>query len=103
MVRNRWSNSRQAGAAECTDASAEGTRVAWDPGNFLFDAGQLMFYDFEAADIGDPLADLAVFGLKIRQGTEPLAGSGLSIRRLRIEGRASVDLPALSFHSAASC
>ncbi|HEY3851820.1 MAG TPA: phosphotransferase family protein [Steroidobacteraceae bacterium] len=72
-----------------------------DPGQFLFDAGQLTcIYDFEAAHIGDPLADLAA--LRTRHGTEPLGADPAYLIRhyASITGQAP-DLPALSFHTAA--
>jgi aminoglycoside phosphotransferase (APT) family kinase protein len=72
-----------------------------DPGQFLFEAGRLTcIYDFEATHIGDPLADLAA--LRTRHGTEPLGADPSHLIRhyAALTGKA-VDLPALSFHTAA--
>jgi aminoglycoside phosphotransferase (APT) family kinase protein len=72
-----------------------------DPGQFLFEAGRLTcIYDFEASHIGDPLADLAA--LRTRHGTEPLGADPSHLIRhyAALTGRA-IDLPALSFHTAA--
>jgi aminoglycoside phosphotransferase (APT) family kinase protein len=72
-----------------------------DPGQFLFEAGQLTcIYDFEATHIGDPLADLAA--LRTRHGTEPLgADPAHLIRHYAALTGCAIDLPALSFHTAA--
>jgi aminoglycoside phosphotransferase (APT) family kinase protein len=72
-----------------------------DPGQFLFEAGRLTcIYDFEATHIGDPLADLAA--LRTRHGTEPLgADPAHLIRHYSALTGCPIDLPALSFHTAA--
>jgi aminoglycoside phosphotransferase (APT) family kinase protein len=72
-----------------------------DPGQFLFESGRLTcIYDFEATHIGDPLADLAA--LRTRHGTEPLgADPSHLIRHYAALTGEPIDLPALSFHTAA--
>jgi aminoglycoside phosphotransferase (APT) family kinase protein len=71
-----------------------------DAGQFLCHDGKLIgIYDFEAAHIGDPLADLAA--LRVRDPTEPL---GIPVSEMirhyqKITGE-PVDAPALSFHTA---
>jgi aminoglycoside phosphotransferase (APT) family kinase protein len=75
--------------------------VHGDPGQFLFESGRLTcIYDFEATHIGDPLFDLAA--LRTRHGTEPLgADPGHLIRHYAALTGCAIDLPALSFHTAA--
>lgn len=71
-----------------------------DAGQFLCRDGELTcIYDFEAAHIGDPLADLAA--LRVRDPTEPL---GIPVSEMirhyqKITGE-PVDAYALSFHTA---
>jgi len=75
--------------------------VHGDPGQFLFADGRLTcIYDFEATHIGDPLHDLAA--LRVRHGTEPLGADvdHLIAHYARVSGT-PVDLPVLSFHTAA--
>jgi aminoglycoside phosphotransferase (APT) family kinase protein len=75
--------------------------VHGDPGQFLFEDGRLTcIYDFEATHIGDPLFDLAA--LRTRHGTEPLgADPAHLIRHYAGVTGCDIDLPALSFHTAA--
>jgi aminoglycoside phosphotransferase (APT) family kinase protein len=75
--------------------------VHGDPGQFLFEDGRLTcIYDFEATHIGDPLSDLAA--LRTRHGTEPLgAEPSHLIRHYAALTGCKIDLPALSFHTAA--
>jgi phosphotransferase family enzyme len=75
--------------------------VHGDPGQFLFaDSRLTCIYDFEATHIGDPLHDLAA--LRVRHGTEPLGAdvNHLIAHYARVSGT-PVDLPVLSFHTAA--
>jgi aminoglycoside phosphotransferase (APT) family kinase protein len=75
--------------------------VLGDPGQFLFADGRITgIYDFEAAHIGDPLADLAA--LRLREGTEPF---GVNLQEMLVyyaeRTGMKIDSWMLSYHTVA--